>query len=71
MGIDKRNLEKLLEKLINRREYDCPDCETPSKWTLMPPLKYEKKESIIYCCSDCKNEFQYFDIHSYNNRRDK
>ena len=63
---DKQNLERLLGKLINRRSYECPDCNEKPHWTLMPAVSYENENFLIYCCSDCKNDFQYLELYIYN-----
>ncbi len=62
----REQLEKLLEKSLNKKNYKCPNCQESQHWKYSGRGDVEGKPEPIYQCLDCQTPFYYMYLKYYN-----
>lgn len=61
------NLEKLLEKSVNKKGWKCPSCDY-SRWKFIGKVSvpYKQGDNISYECLHCETEYDHLELSFYN-----
>ena len=65
----REQLEKLIEKSLNKKDMKCPDCQESKHWKYAGSGEIEGKREPLYQCQDCQNTFYHRYLTFYNNSR--